>query len=170
MVDISIRDAHRHEFDALAAIEIDAFQTLSNAGGVDGVPSAMPHEKLEEALVAGMLFVAVDAQDVPVGFIAAWPFDGGAYMAEIDVAVAYQGKGIGRRLIHSLIDRVKELGLSGVVLTTDRFIAFNAPFYATCGFRVLEDGETPATLKAVLTDEIKNGMQAERRVAMALVL
>jgi hypothetical protein len=47
-------------------------------------------------------------------------------------------------------------------------VAFNAPFYASLGFRILGNEEMPAELTRILENEVAHGADPARRVAMAL--
>lgn len=165
----SIRFARVDEFDQLNAIELDATVSLVEAGVVlpDGA-SATPRPLLEHALAEGLLFVAVDAADRPVGFLAAHERDGGLYVGEIDVLRQWQRRGIGRALMNRAIDEARIRRLWGAMLTTDRFISFNAPFYASLGFREVAGDVVPPSLAKVLAYEVANGQEAARRVGMIL--
>ena len=129
----------------------------------------MPRGDLEQSLGNDLLWVGVaGTTDLPVGFLAAELLDDNLYIAEIDVAPDWQRRGIGRRLMTIAIDDARQRKLPGVTLTTDRFVAFNAPFYATIGFTEIGEQDAVPELRATLDREIANGMQADRRVAMIL--
>jgi hypothetical protein len=66
------------------------------------------------------------------------------------------------------IDTARVRDFIGVTLTTDRQIAFNAPFYRSLGFETLDCDTMAPFLRKKLDEEISHGMNAERRVAMAL--
>jgi hypothetical protein len=55
-------------------------------------------------------------------------------------------------------------------LTTDRYVPFNAPFYASFGFLRPKAQAVPQFLREKLDQEIEVGMDPERRVAMVLAL
>ena len=74
---------------------------------------------------------------------------GPIYVVEIDVIQRWQRKGVGRRLMRHSRDGA-DAGASGVTLTTDRYVPFNAPFYASLGFRVLESDEMSVGLSRIL--------------------
>jgi GNAT superfamily N-acetyltransferase len=163
-----IRLARPADLDVLAEIEIDAFLTLREALGVEDDGRTVPREKLEHSLDAKLLLVAADDTDHPFAFLAAAELDGAIYVTEIDVAQRWQGKGVGRRLMRTIIETARERGASGVTLTTDRYVPFNAPFYASLGLRVLDKGEMPVGLGEILRFEMDHSPSPERRVAMAL--
>jgi|AraplaMF_Cvi_mMF_1032049.scaffolds.fasta_scaffold00073_58 GNAT superfamily N-acetyltransferase len=163
----TIRLARSADVVFMAEIEIDAFVTLRQALGVEDDGRTVPRDKLEHSLYAKLLLVAVNDLDHPLAFLAATELDGAIYVVEIDVVRQWQRKGVGRRLMQTIIETAQMRGASGVTLTTDRFVPFNAPFYASLGFRVLESGEMSVGLSEILRFEIEHGADPERRVAMA---
>ncbi|PST63782.1 N-acetyltransferase [Rhizobium sp. SEMIA4064] len=164
----TIRLARSTDLDFLAEIEIDAFATLGRALGREDEGRTVPRQTLEMSLDARLLFVAVDHLDHPFAFVASSELDGAIYVLEIDVMRRWQQKGVGRRLMQTVIETARQRGASGVTLTTDRFVPFNAPFYVSLGLRVLDEGEMPAGLLETLKFEIDHGADPDRRVAMAL--
>ena len=164
----TIRSARADELNLLAAIEIDAFWALHETGAVACEPTSLPLDVLEQSLAEGLLFVAVDDEDQPFGFLASVMKDGSVHIAEVDVVRRRQKQGVGRRLMEAAIAAARTQGAAGVTLTTDRHVAFNAPFYASLGFQILNDGERPAALTQILESELAHGADPARRVAMAL--
>ena len=164
----AIRQARPDELHLLAAIEIDAFWALHEAGAVDCEPTSRPLEVLKQSLAEQLLFVAVDIEDQLFGFLAGIRKDGSVHIAEIDVVRRWQKRGVGRRLMEAAIAAARAQGAVGVTLTTDRQAAFNAPFYASMGFRILDDEERSTVLTQILESELAHGADPARRVAMAL--
>jgi GNAT superfamily N-acetyltransferase len=164
----AIRLARSFELDLLADIENDAFVTLRDALGIEDDGRTVPLAKLADSLNAELLYVATDDMDRPFAFLAATELDNAIYVTEIDVAQRRQRKGVGRRLMRAIIEVAQKRGLSGVTLTTDRHVPFNAPFYASLGFRVLDEHEMSAGLLEILKFEISHAADPKRRVAMAL--
>lgn len=163
----SIRPARRDEIEALRQIELDAFFALRDAGGIPGEPSATSAEQLLLMLNDGLLVVAVDADDRAMGFLAATQIGDELYINEIDVLRAVRGKGLGKALIVWAVEETGRRRLRRATLTTDRFVPFNAPFYARIGFRVLADDELSCHLRQTLDHQIECGLDPARRVAMA---
>jgi len=167
----TIRPARESELEALRAIEMDAVIALIDAGvPFPGEPHPLSLEQLGSYLTDGLLIVAADAAGTPVGFLAAEEMDGMLYIAEIDVLRRLHGKGIGRSLMLAAIDSARRRGLSAVTLTTDRHVVFNYRFYRTLGFVEPDATAMPDSLRAILCDEVANGMDAERRAGMVLRL
>ncbi|MDL2402331.1 GNAT family N-acetyltransferase [Rhizobium mayense] len=163
----TIRLARSADLDFLAEIETDAFVTLRQVLGVEDEGRTVPRDKLQHSLDAKLLLVAVDDLDQPFAFLAAAELDGAIYVVEIDVMQRWQRKGVGRRLMQAIIETAQTRGASGITLTTDRHVPFNAPFYASLGFQALDERQMPAGLFETLKFEIDHGADPERRVAMA---
>ncbi|WP_155947731.1 GNAT family N-acetyltransferase [Rhizobium sp. 2MFCol3.1] len=167
---LAIRQARLEELPRLTEIELDAFATLAEALGISDAAQALPHDVLRKALEAGLLIVAADSDDRPVGFLAAEEIHDTLYVIELDVSRDWQRKGVGRRLMSHAVEMAKTRRLSALTLTTDRHVPFNAPFYQSIGFQTVGGQDMPPFLWAKIDDEVSNGMDPERRVAMVLTL
>ncbi|WP_200550544.1 GNAT family N-acetyltransferase [Kosakonia sp. LAM2021] len=169
MTDITIEPALSEHLAALRAIELAAFETLRKAGAVSGSPVANSLEALHQLCTQGVLLVAFAPGEIPVGFAGAVITENWLHIAEADVHPDWQRQGIGRRLMHALLSEGKARGLNGASLTTDRDAPFNAPFYASLGFDIVEGCAISSRLKAVLAAETQAGLDPKRRVAMQLL-
>ncbi|MFO1074183.1 MAG: GNAT family N-acetyltransferase [Geminicoccaceae bacterium] len=165
---IPIGPADRRHFPALRAIELASFETLRAAGAVSGEAVASTDAEWQLYLDAGFLLAAFAARAVPVGYGGGYGAEGWLHIGEVGVQPAWQRKGLGRRLLHALLDAGRARKLKGATLTTDRLAPFNAPFYASLGFQMLEGEACPARLQAILAAEQANGLDPLRRVAMQL--
>jgi N-acetylglutamate synthase-like GNAT family acetyltransferase len=166
MASVAIRSCRASDFDRLRAIEIDAFAILEAAGAVIGAANASTDEEFRHCLETGLLLAACDPSDIAIGYVGAL-FEGDClHVEEIDVAPDWQRRGIGRALMQAVLAGGRERGLRAATLTTDRLAPFNAPFYATLGFRLLDDAELPDRLRAILASERDAGFDPARRVAM----
>jgi predicted N-acetyltransferase YhbS len=163
-----IRAGRSEDFARLQAIEIDSFESLREAGGVSGDAIASTDDELQGLLRRGLLLVAADKAKQPIGYVGAAFSDGWLHVAEIDVARAWQRQGVGRALMQAVLAEGRARGLSGATLTTDRLVPFNAPFYASLGFRLLGADELPQRLRNILEKEHAAGLDPARRVAMKL--
>lgn len=168
----AIELARENEIERLAAIERAAAGVIPAAD----LPAAMRDETLEPVrLVAGIrearLFVAREcASGAPVGFALAERLGSRAHLAEIDVAPDHARRGLGRALVAAVASWARERGFPALSLTTFRHLAWNAPFYASLGFRALQAEEVDDALRAVLAREAANGLDPAKRVAMVLDL
>lgn len=127
-------------------------------------------DELEHALAAGLLWVARDAAGSPVGFALVELLDGEPHLEEIDVDPAHGRRGLGRALLEAVLAWTRGAGHAGLTLTTFRDVAWNAPFYARMGFRVLGPDEIGPGLAATMREETARGLDPARRVAMRLDL
>lgn len=165
-MDFTIGPARPEHFNMLHALELAAFETLRDAGAVTGPACASSLEELSDFSRNGLLLAALAPDSVPVGFAAGKVEDEWLHVAEIDVHPDWQRHGIGRRLMQSLLRTGLQRGLAGATLTTDGIAAFNARFYATLGFNIVEGQARPPHLINTIDDEIAEGFDPERRVAM----
>ena len=162
-----IRAARESELMHLRRIEADCEQRFVDAGIVFGAlsdPAELP-AFYTSACRAGELLVAVEG-DVPIGFAALGRVDGGAHLAEIDVAPVHQGRGVGTVLLEAVCGWALGRGHRGITLTTFRDVPWNGPFYASRGFVAQAADGLGAEMRAILADEARRGMDPARRCAM----
>jgi GNAT superfamily N-acetyltransferase len=164
-----IRTATFAVFSVLGSIEFASFETLRNAGAIGGTPSATNNEGLQRYLDHGLLYLACDQGDVPVGWVGGYITENVLHTSEIDVHPDNQRRGIGRLLLTAMIDEGRARKLDGAALTTDRFAPFNAPFYERLGFEILRAEELSSRLSKILQAEVEDGLDPRRRVAMMLL-
>jgi GNAT superfamily N-acetyltransferase len=162
----AIRSCRLNDFGRLKSIEIDAFATLEAAGAVKGAASSSSDEELSRYVDAGFLLVAADIDDRAIGYVGAL-FEGEClHVQEIDVAPDWQRRGIGRALMQAVLGEGRARGLRAATLTTDRLAPFNAPFYASLGFLLLDEADLSDRLRTILASEHAAGFDPARRVAM----
>jgi len=164
----SIRPAEPADAPSLPDIERsagEAFRQIPDLAWIadDAVQSEERHLQF---IGGGTAWVAVDAMDVPVGFLCGELLDGNLHIWELAVANDHQRQGIGRRLLDRAKDWAARRNLVAVTLTTFRDVPWNEPFYRSEGFATLLPGELTQTLREVLASEIDAGLPAERRCAM----
>ena len=110
----------------------------------------------------------VEVEGEVVGYLAATISDDRLHIDEVDVLRAYQGRGLGRRLLQTAADHARGAGMKRLTLTTFRDVPWNAPFYASFGFREWAPEEAPASIRQSLTYEAAKGLQ--NRCAMVMEL
>lgn len=167
-MDITISAAQPDHYSSLRAIELAAFETLREAGAVTGQAVANSLKEFYDFSRDGLLLAAFTPESIPVGFIAGNFEDIWLHIAEIDVHPNWQRNGIGRLLMQALLSSGQQLSLAGATLTTDNIAAFNAKFYASLGFEMVEGQSCPPHLISQKAEEIKMGFNPARRVAMRL--
>lgn len=160
-----LRLARADEIDRIRAIEDQAGTRYATVGLPDDL-EGLPPETLSAAIEAGLLLVAVDPDDAPIGFALSQRFPSALHLRELDVLPAHQGRGLGRALIDATRAKARALGLPRVTLTTFRDVPFNAPFYARVGFAVLD--ALPDWLAEIRAREAREGLDRWPRVAMTI--
>lgn len=169
---MTLRRARATDVPRLPAVEVSSGRlfdgvTLQSTADPD---ETLPLETLYEALQGDGLWVAVDREDRPIGFVAVTRHDDESFVAQLSVALEAQGQGLGRELMETAIDDARARGSRGVTLTTFRDVPWNAPFYASLGFRMLNRDELSAHLAATLAAEARRGLLPAERCAMRLTL
>lgn len=164
-----IEPAKPEHLSALPAIERAAAEIFPVGMIPDKVKDfVLSLEEFEKALAKKHLWVAITADNQPVGFAMIRVNAGGksAILAELDVDPAHQQKGLGKALVQKVIMWARENGFQQLFLTTFSNVPWNAPFYEKVGFRSLSRNELTPTLVTFLDKEDKMGLK--NRVAMQL--
>jgi RimJ/RimL family protein N-acetyltransferase len=167
----SIRASRPEDRPALQDIEVRAgeqFRTVGLGSVADHDP--FTPDELDAYADAGHSWVAVDATDVPVGYVLVDDIDGNAHIEQVSVAPEHQGEGIGRALVDQVADWAIEQGRRALTLTTFADVPWNRPLYEHLGFRVLAEHETGPQLDAIRTVEASHGLDPSTRVCMRLDL
>ena len=116
---------------------------------------------------AGTLWVA-EADGAVVAFLGAHAEDERLHIDEFAVAQDQQGKGLGRRMLTTVVDWARANRFTALSLTTFRSVPFNAPFYAGFGFRDWPQDEAPASIRQRLLYEASAGLKDRCAMIMAL--
>lgn len=130
--------------------------------------SATPLENLRQAQAQDLLWVAVDAQNRPVGFALAVELDGRLHLEEMDVHPAHGRRGLGKLLVDAVCTEARHRG-QDVSLSTFRDVPWNAPFYARLEFRQLEESELTPGLRRLREAEARRGLPPDTRMLMVRV-
>ena len=166
MIKIEIADTSDAQF--LPDIERssgEAFRHLPSLAWIadDDVQSLERHSELIEL---GQAWVARSDQGI-VGFLSAERFVNSLHIWQMAVHSDFQKKGIGCALIVQAKQAAASAGLTNLTLTTFRHVAWNEPFYASCGFRTLKPNDLCERLKATLDAEERAGLPLDQRCAMS---
>lgn len=89
----------------------------------------------QDAIEAGMSFVAADRSDAPVGFALCSERAPDLYLDEIAVHPDHGRRGLGGALVTCVMDEARARRLPSVSLSTFRDVPWNGPFYARHGFK-----------------------------------
>jgi ribosomal protein S18 acetylase RimI-like enzyme len=151
--EIEIRASAMDEKEAIAAM-YDAFDQEDRAQGIPPANESRIREWLDKLLEEGLNVVARHDADV-VGHSTLVPDGEGAYELAIFVLQAYQGAGIGRILLTSMLGYGQAQGVECVWLSVERWNRRAIALYESIGFenygrerfeqemsiRLLEEGE-----------------------------
>ncbi|PKO03258.1 MAG: GNAT family N-acetyltransferase [Chloroflexi bacterium HGW-Chloroflexi-5] len=105
-----------------------------------------------------------------VGFVCAESVDEDLHVWLLAVQLEWQGKGIGRQLMKTVIEHAHLNKFLSVTLTTFRDVPWNEPFYRALGFEIIDSEMIDSRLKKILDDEIQHGLPGDLRCAMQLLL
>jgi GNAT superfamily N-acetyltransferase len=164
---VRIRAARVTELPYLQTIDRTAGQMFGDIG----MPEIAEHHwwplpVLADSQDAGRLWVAADEADEPVAFLMADLVDGCLQVEQVTVHPGSARRGLGRRLLDHAASLAAADGLPALTLTTFAHVPWNAPYYATCGFRVLDDAELTPGLRAIRQREATIGLDRWPRVCM----
>jgi GNAT superfamily N-acetyltransferase len=163
---VRIRSAAAADVAALPAVERIACARFDAYGLAEVMTTIVtPVEDLHAGARDGSLFVADDGGTL-VGFALSSPLDGGLHLDELDVLPSHGRRGIGRALVEAVVDLARRRGLARVTLSTLRSIPWNAPWYATLGFRPMTDAELTPVFRALLAHEAERGLPMDDRVLL----
>jgi GNAT superfamily N-acetyltransferase len=167
-----IRPARLEEAALLPAIERSAsalFQQITELSWIsdDDVQSAEQHVKY---IANGTEWVAVNSDNIPVGFLNGEEIGGQFHILEMSVHSAHQRHGIGSRLINQAKLFAIEQGYPTLTLTTFRDVKWNEGFYTHIGFRLIGFDALSDELMQILAKEVESGLPGELRCAMTMEL
>lgn len=110
------------------------------------------------------------SDDDPIGFVVAEAQGTSLFIVEISLHIAWQGQGLGRRLLIYVAEQARQKGFTALTLTTFRDVPWNAPWYARMGFEILSEATSSAEIRHKRTEETAHGLAYESRCAMRLTL
>ena len=164
-----IRAARPTELSALRDIERAAGEVFRDVGMPEiAEDEPLPIDVLAGYQRAGHAWVATDAGsgDAPVGYLIADVVDGCLHVEQVSVHPRCARRGVGRRLLEHLADLGTATGVPALTLTTFADVAWNAPYYLRCGFRILDDAELTPGLRDIRAREAAHGLDRWPRVCM----
>ncbi|MFD5143493.1 GNAT family N-acetyltransferase [Streptomyces sp. NPDC058401] len=184
-----IRAAHIDELSLLQDIERAAgecFRTIGMPEIADDEP--LPLEELLGYRKAGLAWVAAEdpgtgtgtgagagagtgagtggRTGTPVGYLLADRVDGNLHVEQVSVHPDRARRRIGRSLLEHLAERARAEGAPALTLTTFSDVPWNAPYYARCGFRTLDESGLGPGLRDIRDREAVHGLDRWPRVCM----
>lgn len=163
-----IRPPHPHEIKLLPDIENAADQRYARVGlhRVLTMPPAsvasLAHGRRE-----GQLWVAASPQGRAVGFALMKLRAGRAWLDQLSVLDAWQGRGFGTALIDRTAQAARVLGYRSLFLTTYLDVPWNAPFYTRRGFAEVPRGQRDWPIRLQIPMENSHGHPSWRRTVMS---
>jgi len=164
-----VRPAREDDLAALPDIERRAAERFreSDAAILEGaLADVTALDDFRAAWRRGLVLVAVDAADRPVGFALVQELEGSAHLDELDVDPDHGRRGVGTALVEAVCALARERGHAAVTLTTFARVAWNAPWYERLGFRVVPPAEQPEELRRIVAEEARDGLDPALRVVM----
>lgn len=168
---MQIRAVEPDELPALQEIEWAAGQCFRDIGMAEiADDEPLPLGELARYHGSGLAWVAADDSGAPVAYLIADRVDGNLHVEQVSVHPDRARRGIGRLLLDHLADHALSEGAPALTLTTFTEVAWNAPYYARCGFRLLGDAELTPGLRLIRSRETAHGLDRWPRACMRRAL
>lgn len=165
--------AGRYRIRSATPAEIETLREIERAAGECfrgiGMPEVADDEPLPAQVLAGYqhagrALVAVHDVHGVAAYLIHDTVDGSLHIEQVSVRPDHARRGLGRALIDGA-ERA-EPWTEAVTLTTFRDVPWNAPYYARCGFRILDETEWTPGLRDLRQHEAAHGMDRWPRVCM----
>jgi predicted N-acetyltransferase YhbS len=160
---VDFRPARPDEIETIRALERASAQRFVGLLDALAADEPSPAAVLGARIADGGLIVAVEGGEV-VGFVMFRPVEDRAYVEQLDVLPAFEGRRIGAALLDAVTERARAAGLTGLSLSTFREVPWNAPYYRRLGFVAVE-ALTPGML-AIRAEHLARGLDEAARVFM----
>lgn len=164
----SLRLARPADAAAMPEIERAAAVAFAEEPAID--PALTRSEADYARLIRKGHSLVAHVGEAMAGFLVAEPFRRELHIWEMDVAPAFQRRGIGAGLVRAAQIDARNTGFKALTLTTFRDLAWNGPFYARLGFEEVTALDAHIRLAGELAVEVDNGLPADRRCAMICFL
>jgi len=163
---VDIRRPWDAELSDVQQIDRAAGQMFNEVGMPEVTGLVWPVEALAACQQAGRLWVITDVADRTAGFLISDMVDGCLHVGQLSVDPRCARRGLGRALLDHAAEQAAAAGVPAMTLTTFADVPWNAPYYLRCGFRVLDDAEVTAGLRAIRQREDAAGLDRWPRVCM----
>ena len=155
--------------------ELPVLQDIERAAGQRFLDIGMPEIAEDEPLPlgelaryhrAGLAWVVADDADTPVAYLIADRVDGNLHVEQVSVHPGSARRGLGRLLLDHLAAHAPSEGASALTLTTFTQVPWNAPYYARCGFQLMDDSRLTPGLREIREHEAAHGLDRWPRTCM----
>jgi GNAT superfamily N-acetyltransferase len=166
----TLRPALTGDVDRIAEVEVAAGSLFAGIGLAEIADDPVDTDEIGRAIADGRVWV-VERRGRIEGWVMAMVVDGEAHLAQVSVAPAAAGLGLGRLLAERVHRWATDQGHASVTLTTFVDVAFNGPLYERWGYRTLDAAQLGPELASIRADEDRRWPHlAGRRQAMRLDL
>jgi predicted N-acetyltransferase YhbS len=114
----------------------------------------------------GRAWTATDGGGRPIAYLIAEPVDAGLHVEQVSVHPDWARRRIGRSLLGRAAEHASLEGLDALTLTAFTEVAWNAPYYARCGFEPVPEAELTPGLRKIREQEAARGLDRWPRVCM----
>ncbi|KAH8678869.1 putative acetyltransferase [Tricladium varicosporioides] len=162
-----IRSARPSDIPLLERVERSAaeiFRTVGLDHLLDG--DMMNPSVLAKMAAMNHLWIAVNDWDQPIGFLGGHDIEGKFHLAEVSVAREFQGRGVGRALMATMVEQAQREGYKAITLTTFRNVPWNGPWYRRLGFSEVDEKNVDHYYLSILENEAEHGLDRSSRCVM----
>lgn len=138
MTDIIIREARESDLLTIKKLTLELIETIGNTEGMD---IKLIAENCQNLLSKANSYILVaEIEGVVVGFVNFTTRKTilhrglSGLIDELVVAKSYRGKGLGKQLLSSAIEKSRQLGCCEVEVSTEKTNIKAREFYRQCGF------------------------------------
>ncbi|MFJ5776356.1 GNAT family N-acetyltransferase [Streptomyces sp. NPDC093094] len=166
-----IRAVRLDELPLLQDIERAAGQCFRDIGMpeiADDEP--LPLGELARYHRTGLAWVVADGADAPVAYLIADRVDGSLHVEQVSVHPDSARRGVGRSLLDRAAAHAVSEGAPALTLTTFTGVPWNAPYYARCGFELMDDSALTPGLRKIREHEAAHGLDRWPRACMRRAL
>lgn len=165
VVVMTLRLARPQDVSPIIALESTAarvYAALEGYAWVVGLP-AMSSEEVARAIADRGVWVVVRDGTIVGAAVCFWHGEA-CHLRELNVHPRHARQGLGRQLVHAVLDGARERGCRRVALTTFSEVPFNGPWYERLGFRRV--AEPKGWLAEERAEEAELGLDRQPRQAM----
>lgn len=164
------RSAHRDDIARLQSIERDADIAFAAVGHPELCRGDGLDTESAARFIAGGQIVVAEHEGEVAAFAYVGRLDGEACLGQISVAPEHGRRGLGTALLRLVVSVLRAHGEPSVVLSTQRDVAWNAPWYARHGFREIESSCWTPAMHRLQAQQAIAGLDTGSRLLMRLDL